>query len=216
MGAMNLKVNQLFTSIQGESTHAGRPCTFVRLTGCNLRCTWCDTKYAYEGGESMPVEAVLEEVRKADIELVEITGGEPLLQEAVYPLMNALIDEDFTVLLETNGSVDLSRAPDDARKIMDVKCPSSGMSGKSLLKNLDCLGGRDEVKFVVADRADYEWARSLVRAERRLDHVRAVHFTPVFGGLELATLADWIISDRLPVRLGFQLHKMIWGAQTRR
>jgi len=213
---MDLKVNEVFSSIQGESTHAGEPCTFVRLSGCNLRCTWCDTKYAYEDGEETSVEQVLGRVRDSGCELVEITGGEPLLQEAVYELMDALIEDDLTVLLETNGSVDLSRVPDEVVKIMDVKCPSSGMSGKSLLKNLDCLGGRDEVKFVLSDRADYEWARHLVRTEKRLEHVRVVHFTPVFGTLDAAELAAWILGDRLPVRLGLQLHKIIWGSDTRR
>jgi len=214
--SVNLKVNDVFSSIQGEATHAGAPCTFVRLTGCNLRCTWCDAKYAYEEGDEMSEEAVLERVRTFDNELVELTGGEPLLQEAVYSLMDALIADDLTVLLETNGSIDLSRVPDEVVKIMDVKCPSSAMCGKSLLENLDYLGGRDEVKFVLADRADYEWARHLVRTDRRLEHVRAVHFTPVFGALDLASLGGWILEDQLPVRLGFQLHKIIWGPETRK
>ena len=213
---MELKVNEIFASVQGESTHVGSPCTFVRLAGCNLRCTWCDTQYAWEGGQTMTVDAVLERVRAIDLELVEITGGEPLLQEAVYPLMAALIDSDFLVLLETNGSVDLSKVPDEVTKVMDLKCPSSGMSDKNLRKNLDFLGGRDEVKFVMADRADYEWARHMVRTNRKFEHVRAVHFTPVFSKLPLATLADWILADKLSVRLGFQLHKLIWGADTRR
>jgi 7-carboxy-7-deazaguanine synthase len=214
--AMELKVNEIFSSIQGEASYAGRPCTFVRLAGCNLRCSWCDTQYAWEEGQVMPVVAVISRVRELGWELVEITGGEPLMQEAVHPLMSALVDEDFSVLLETNGSLDLSKVPDEVTKIMDIKCPSSGMSGKSLLKNLDFLGNRDEVKFAMADRADYEWARNLVRSEKRLEHVRAVHFTPVFGKLEAASLAGWILEDRLPVRLGFQLHKIIWGADTRR
>jgi 7-carboxy-7-deazaguanine synthase len=212
---MELKVNQIFSSIQGESTYAGRPCTFVRLTGCNLRCAWCDTQYAYDEGEVMAVEAVVARVRELGWELVEITGGEPLIQEAIHPLLSTLVDEDFLVLLETNGSIDLSMVPDEVTKIMDIKCPSSGMSGKSLLKNLDFLGNRDEVKFVMLDRADYEWARHLVRTEKRLEHVRAVHFTPVFARLEAASLAGWILEDRLAVRLGFQLHKIIWGADTR-
>jgi 7-carboxy-7-deazaguanine synthase len=213
---MELKVNEIFSSIQGEASYAGQPCTFVRLAGCNLRCAWCDTQYAWEEGQVMPAEAVVSRVRELGWELVEITGGEPLMQEAVLPLMSALVDEDFSVLLETNGSLDLSKVPDEVTKVMDIKCPSSGMSGKSMLKNLDFLGNRDEVKFVMLDRADYEWARNLVRSERRLEHVRAVHFTPVFGRLDLASLAGWILEDRLRVRLGFQLHKIIWGADTRR
>jgi len=213
---MDLQVAEIFTSIQGESTHAGRPCTFIRLAGCNLDCAWCDTPQARAGGETMPVDAAVERACEAGCDLVEITGGEPMLQEGVYALMDALIDEDLTVLLETNGSVDLSRVPDDVIRIMDVKCPSSGMSDRNLPANLDLLGGRDEVKFVVADRADYAWARDLVRSDRRFEHVRAVHFTPVFGRLAPAELVEWISADRLPVRLGFQLHKIIWGPDTGR
>ena len=164
----------------------------------------------------MAAEAVLAKVREIDLELVELTGGEPLIQPASIPLMQSLIDDDFTVLLETNGTVDLGNVPDDAIRIMDVKCPSSGMSAKNLPGNLNFLGGHDEVKFVMADRADYEWARDMVRTNRKLEHVHAVHFTPVSGRLELGTLADWILADRLPVRLGYQLHKLIWGAETRR
>ena len=213
---MDLKINEIFSSIQGESTYVGTPCTLVRVAGCNLRCTWCDTKYALEEGKSIGVDAVLARVRELGCELVEITGGEPLLQEAIYPLMTALVDDDFAVLLETNGSIDLSKVPDEVTKIMDVKCPSSGMSDRNVPKNLDFLGSRDEVKFVLADRVDYEWARHMVRTNRKLEHVRTIHFTPVFGKLELGMLADWILQDRLPVRLGFQLHKIIWGADTRR
>ena len=213
---MDLQVTEIFSSIQGESTHVGRPCTFVRLTGCNLRCSWCDTQYALEGGETMSVTTIVERVRDAGCDLVEITGGEPMLQEGVHALMDALVDDDFTVLLETNGSLDLSRVPDEVVKIMDVKCPSSGMSEKNLLSNVNILGSRDEVKFVIADRSDYEWARDLVRSDKRFEHVRAVHFTPLFGQLDAAQLAGWILEDRLPVRLGFQLHKTIWGADTRK
>ncbi len=213
---MELKVHDIFASIQGESTHVGEPCAFVRLAGCNLRCAWCDTAYAFEGGVAMPLDAVLAKVREIDLELVELTGGEPLIQPGAIPLMQALVDDDFTVLLETNGSIDLSAVPDEVIKIMDVKCPSSGMSAKNLPKNVDFLGGHDEVKFVMADRADYEWARHTVRNNRKFEHVHAVHFTPVTGKLDLATLADWILADKLPVRLGFQLHKLVWGADTKR
>lgn len=213
---MELNVHEIFASIQGESTRAGEPCAFVRLAGCNLRCAWCDTTYALEGGAPMTLDAVLARVREIDLELVEITGGEPLIQSASIPLMQSLVDEDFTVLLETNGTIDLAGVPDDVARIMDVKCPSSAMSAKNRLANLDLLGRRDEVKFVMADRADYEWARELVRGNRRFEHVHAVHFTPVSGRLELAALADWILADKLGVRLGFQLHKLIWGAGTKR
>ena len=213
---MDLQVSEIFTSVQGESTHAGRPCTFIRLAGCNLDCAWCDTEYARTGGETMTLDAILARAREDGCDLVEITGGEPMLQDAVTPLMDALVDEDYTVLLETNGSLDLTRVSDEVVKIMDVKCPSSGMSEKNHLANLDVLGAHDEVKFVLADRADYEWARDLLRGDRRFEHVHAVHFTPVFGTLEAGPLVAWILEDRLPVRLGFQLHKIIWGEKTRR
>ena len=213
---MELKVHEIFASIQGESTHAGEPCTFVRLAGCNLRCAWCDTTYALEGGTPMTSEAIVAKAREIDLEYVELTGGEPLIQPGTIPLLQSLVDEDFTVLLETNGTVDVANVPDEVIKVMDVKCPSSGVSAKNLPKNIDFLANRDEVKFVMADRADYEWARAMVKGNRKLDHVHAVHFTPVAGRIELGTLADWILADKLPVRLGFQLHKLIWGADTRK
>lgn len=213
---MDLNVHEVFASIQGEGTRVGEPCAFVRLAGCNLRCAWCDTPYALEGGAAMSVDAILAKVREIDIELVELTGGEPLIQPGSIPLLQTLVDDDFTVMLETNGTLDLANVPDEVVKIMDVKCPSCGMSDKNMLKNLDYLGGHDEVKFVMADRADYEWARATLKGNRRFEHVRAVHFTPVAGRLELATLADWILADKLEVRLGFQLHKLIWGADTKR
>ncbi len=213
---MELKVHEIFASIQGESTHVGEPCTFVRLAGCNLRCAWCDTTYALVGGTPMSVEAVLAKVREIDLEDVEITGGEPLIQEGAIPLMRALVDDDFTVMLETNGTLDLGNVPDEVVKVMDVKCPSSGMSAKNLTRNLDFLAGRDEVKFVIADRADYDWAKQTLKSNRKFEHVHAIHFTPVAGRLDLGTLADWILADKLPVRLGFQLHKLIWGQDTKR
>ena len=213
---MDLNVHEIFASIQGEGTRVGEPCAFVRLAGCNLRCAWCDTAYALTGGAPMTLDAILAGVREIDLELVELTGGEPLIQPGAIPLMQALVDDDFTVLLETNGTVDLSLVPDEVMKIMDVKCPSSGMSDRNVPKNVDFLGAHDEVKFVMADRADYEWARAMVKTNRKFEHVHAVHFTPVAGRLELGTLADWILADKLEVRLGFQLHKLIWGADTRR
>jgi 7-carboxy-7-deazaguanine synthase len=213
---MPLQVTEIFASIQGESTYAGLPCTFVRLTGCNLDCPYCDAKHAREGGETMSAAQVIERVRAIDLAHVEITGGEPLLQDEVYPLMDALVDDDFTVLLETNGSMDVKRVGDEVVKIMDLKCPSSGMSDRNRLSNLDLLGSRDEVKFVITHRDDYTWARDVLRKNRRFEHVHAVHFTPVFGVLLPAQLAEWILEDKLSVRLGFQLHKFIWGAETRR
>jgi 7-carboxy-7-deazaguanine synthase len=213
---MELNVHEIFASIQGESTHVGEPCAFVRLAGCNLRCAWCDAAYALEGGTTMTLDAVLAKVREIDLEYVELTGGEPLIQEGSIPLLEALVDDDFTVMLETNGTIDLSNVPDEVIKVMDVKCPSSAMSGKNLLRNVDFLSGRDEVKFVMADRADYDWAKQVLKSNRKFEHVHAVHFTPVAGRLDLGTLADWVLADKLPVRLGFQLHKMIWGADTKR
>jgi 7-carboxy-7-deazaguanine synthase len=213
---MELQVHEIFASIQGESTRVGEPCAFVRLAGCNLRCAWCDAAYALSAGVPMTLDAVLAKVRIIDLELVELTGGEPMIQAGAVPLMQALLDEDFTVMLETNGAVDLAAVPDEVVKIMDLKCPSSGMSDRNLPGNLDLLGAHDEVKFVMADRADYEWAREKVTGSKRFEHVHAVHFSPVASRLELATLADWILADRLPVRLGFQLHKIVWGEGTRR
>jgi 7-carboxy-7-deazaguanine synthase len=213
---MDLQVAEIFTSIQGESTHAGRPCTFVRLVGCNLDCRWCDTRWAREGGETLTVDDVLARVREAGCDLVEVTGGEPMLQEGAVPLMEALVDDDFTVLLETNGSVDLAGVPEEVIRVMDVKCPSSGMSDRNRMTNLDLLGGHDEVKFVIADRVDYAWARDLLRRDRRFEHVRAVHLTPVFGKLDPGEIVKWIFEDRLSVRLGFQLHKLLWGPDTRK
>jgi 7-carboxy-7-deazaguanine synthase len=212
---MDLQVAEIFTSIQGESTHAGRPCTFVRLAGCNLDCRWCDTRYAREGGETLSVGEIMKRVRDAGCDLVEVTGGEPLLQDATTEFLEALVDDDFTVMLETNGSVDLARVPEEVIKVMDLKCPSSGMSDRNRMANLDLLGSHDEVKFVLANRADYEWARDLIRGDRRFEHVHAVHLTPVFGELDSADLVKWIFEDRLSVRLGFQLHKFVWGKETR-
>jgi len=203
-----MKVHEIFYSIQGESYYAGRPCTFVRLTGCNLRCTYCDTEYAYDEGEEKTVEAILSAVEQFGCRLVEITGGEPLLQHECPALIQTLIDRGCTVLVETNGSLDIRVLPSKAIRIMDIKCPSSGMSERMDLHNLDSLQGKDEVKFVIQDRRDYEWAtRTLNRSEPR--HWR-VSFSPVHNVLPLKTLAGWILEDRLDVRLQPQLHKFIW------
>jgi 7-carboxy-7-deazaguanine synthase len=210
-----LTINEIFYSIQGESTHAGRPCVFVRLTGCDLRCSWCDTTYSFHEGRKMSVQDVLDEVGRYGSALVEVTGGEPLLQEDVYPLMEGLLEQGLTVLLETGGQVDVSRVPGAVVKVMDVKCPGSGESGRNEWANIERLGSRDQVKFVVKDRADYEYARELV-ARHALDRrCAAVLFSPVHGVMHPQALSEWILEDRLPVRLQLQVHKHIWGAEVR-
>jgi 7-carboxy-7-deazaguanine synthase len=210
-----LTINEIFHSIQGESTLAGRPCVFVRLTACDLRCAWCDTPYAFVEGRKMSVDEVLGAVAAHGCPLVEITGGEPLLQEDVYPLMKRLVDEGRTVLLETGGHVSVARVPPEVVKIVDVKCPASGESEKNHWDNLEKLGIRDQVKFVVQDRADYEYARDVV-ARYALDRrVAAALFSPVHGVLEPKTLAEWILADGLQVRVQLQVHKYIWGAAAR-
>ncbi len=210
-----LTVNEIFHSIQGESTWAGVPCVFVRLTACDLRCSWCDTPYAFSEGRKRSVDEVLAEVEGYGCPLVEITGGEPLLQEDVYTLMNALIARGHAVLLETGGHRGLDRVPDGVVTVMDVKCPASGESHRVEWANLERLRPRDEVKFVIQDRADYEFARGVVSERALADKVAAVLFSPVHGVLDARELAAWILEDRLPVRLQLQVHKYIWGAATR-
>ena len=210
-----LTVNEIFHSIQGESTHAGRPCVFVRLTACDLRCTWCDTAYAFHEGRRMLVEDVVAQVKSFECPVVEITGGEPLLQKDVYPLMQRLLDDGFTVLLETGGHRSLHDVPPGVARIMDVKCPGSGQAHRNDWTNMALLTRADEVKFVIKDRADYDFAREVVASHRLTDRVGAVLFSPVHGVLDGKELAAWILQDKLPVRLQLQLHKYIWDAQTR-
>ena len=210
-----LHINELFVSIQGESTHAGRPCVFVRLTGCNLRCTWCDTEYAFHDGRQMEVGEIVAQVRGYGCHLVEVTGGEPLLQKAVYALFDALLEQGCTVMVETSGERDVSLVDPRVIKIMDLKCPGSGESERNRWSNIEWLTPHDEVKFVIADRTDYEWARSVTRDHNLADRVNAVLMSPVFGALEPARLAAWILEDRLPVRMQLQIHKFIWSPTTR-
>ena len=210
-----LTVNEIFYSIQGESTRAGRPCVFVRLTACDLRCSWCDTPYAFAEGTKRSVEDVLAEVDRYDCPLVEITGGEPLLQDEVYPLMEQLLARGRTVMLETGGHRPIGRVPRDVVKIVDVKCPASGESDKNEWPNLDALAPHDEVKFVVNDRADYEFARDVVRRYDLPVRCAAVLMSPVHGVLEPRLLSEWILEDRLPARLQVQLHKFIWSPDKR-
>ena len=210
-----LTVNEIFHSIQGESTHAGRPCVFVRLTACDLRCRWCDTPYAFYEGRKMSVDDVLAEVEARGCDVVEVTGGEPLLQPDVYPLMQRLLDSGKTVLIETGGHRSIAAVPAGVIRIMDVKCPGSGESEHNDWSNLAHLTGRDEVKFVIAARADYEFARDVVRREELVGRVNAVLFSPVHGELDPKLLSQWIIEDRLPVRVQLQVHKYIWSPSTR-
>jgi len=211
-----LKVNEVFYSIQGESTYAGRPCVFVRLTGCNLRCSYCDTQYAYEEGGIMEVNHIFEQVAPYQCRLVEITGGEPLVQDDTPILIESLLDDGYEVLLETNGSMDISRVDERCVKIVDIKCPSSGMIKKNDLDNLGRLTTRDELKFVLGTREDYEYAKKIV-AYKQLGpkRINPVNFSPIFGQLNPKILSEWILEDHLDVRLHLQLHKYIWGPETR-
>lgn len=210
-----LTVNEIFHSIQGESTYAGRPCVFVRLTACDLRCSWCDTPYAFYEGRKMSLDEVIAAVDAHGCALVELTGGEPLLQKDVYPLMERLLTSGKTVLIETGGHQSLAEVPPAVHKIMDIKCPGSGESHRMDWSNLDRLSSTDEVKFVIRDREDYEYAHDVLLRHELARKVGAVLFSPVHGVLDPRTLSEWVLSDRLPVRVQLQVHKYIWDAQTR-
>lgn len=216
MSTPTLTVNEIYASVQGESTFAGEPCTFVRLTACDLRCRWCDSPYAFHEGHKTPVDDVLAAVREIGLRLVEITGGEPLLQPAAIPLMQRLLDEGYTVLLETGGHRPIDQVPAPVHRIVDVKCPDSGEASKMHWPNLDGLRPTDEVKFVIASRGDYEYAKGVVARHDLAGRCRAVQFSPAFNELPPADLAGWIIEDRLPVRLQLQQHKYIWDPLARR
>jgi 7-carboxy-7-deazaguanine synthase len=209
-----MRVTEIFHSIQGESSYAGQPCVFVRLTGCPLRCTWCDTDYAFHGGQECSLEVILEKVRAYDCHLVEVTGGEPLDQAESLPLMTKLCDAGYTVLLETSGAIDIAPVDPRIHVIMDVKCPGSDMTDRMHWPNLSALAVKDEAKFVLADRADYDWAREIL-ARYDIASRCTVLFSPVFGSLEMRELAEWILADKLPVRLQMQLHKFIWAPDMR-
>ena len=210
-----LTVNEIFHSIQGESTFAGEPCVFVRLTACDLRCSWCDTPYAFYEGRKMSIDEVMTQVERFACSLVEVTGGEPLLQADVYPLMLRLLASGKTVLIETGGHRSIEHIPEGVVRIMDVKCPGSGENEKMDWANLARLTSADQVKFVIQDRTDYEFARDLVAREGLTLRVAAVLFSPVHGVLDPRLLAEWILEDRLPVRLQLQAHKYIWSPDTR-
>lgn len=214
-----LRITEIFHSIQGESTWAGVPCTFVRLTGCPLRCSWCDTEYAFHGGQRMTFPDIVQTVDDFGCRVVEITGGEPLAHPGSVDLARLLLEKGYTVLVETSGAFDVSPLDERVHVIMDLKCPGSGESSRNRWENLEHLDARDEVKFVIADRADYEWARSAIR-EHRLDRrvvdgsLRALLMSPVWGAVEWGDLAAWVLEDALPVRFQLQLHKLVWGAET--
>jgi 7-carboxy-7-deazaguanine synthase len=231
-------VTEIFRSIQGESTHAGLPCIFVRLTGCNLRCTWCDTAYAFHGGTKMSIEEILSRVddlssaekgeksvkvgSERAIALVELTGGEPLLQPDAIPLAIRLLGAGYTVLIETSGERSIAELPREVIKIVDVKCPDSGEPGTFCMENLNSMSDRDEIKFVISSRRDYEFARDFMRQHGLAQRVHQVVFSPVHAdpegtwpGMSARDLSDWILTDGLPVRLGLQLHKFIWHPATR-
>ena len=224
-----MQITEIYSSIQGESSFAGLPCIFVRLTGCNLRCTWCDSEYTFEGGRRMTLDEVESQVRAlAPVKLVEVTGGEPMLQEKeVLELMRRLLASGFTILLETSGERPLARVPPEVVKVVDVKCPHSGEADTFCIENLKALTARDEMKFVLSDRADYEFARDFTREHGLTSRVAAVIFSPAFRKdaagprdashclLDPRLLAEWILTDGLPVRLGLQIHKFIWEPQTK-
>ena len=210
-----LTVNEIFYSIQGESTRAGERCVFVRLTACDLRCSWCDTPYAFHEGRKMAIAEVLAEVERFECPMVEVTGGEPLLQKETPVLMRELLARGKTVLVETGGHISLDRVPPGVIRIMDIKCPGSGESHRMDWTNIDRLQPRDEVKFVIADRTDYEYARAALARHALADRVTAVLCSPVHGVLDARSLAEWVLADRLPVRVQLQVHKYIWTPDTR-
>jgi 7-carboxy-7-deazaguanine synthase len=209
-GEPTLTVNEIYHSIQGESTWAGQPCVFVRLTFCDLRCTYCDTQYAFYDGKKMALNEIIDVVAKFDCSLVEITGGEPLLQKNVLPLMSILADAGKTVLLETSGAHDLSKVDGRVHRIMDLKTPGSGEVEKNLWGNIEHLGARDEVKFVIGSREDYEWSRDKVQRFDLGRRCRAVLFSPIFGRIDPRQIVEWILADKLDVRFQLQMHKFIW------
>jgi 7-carboxy-7-deazaguanine synthase len=212
--SQTLQITEIFHSIQGESTRVGEPCVFVRLTGCPLRCTWCDTEYAFHGGEPMSLETILDRVQSYGCPLVEVTGGEPLHQPGALVLLTKLCDAGYQVMIETSGAFDISGIDPRVSIIMDVKCPGSGMTDRMRWANMEHLSHKDEVKFVLNDQADYEWGKDIIQRYGLGDRC-AVLFSPVFGFLDLQPLAEWILRDRLPVRVQVQLHKLIWDPETR-
>jgi len=209
-----MRVTEIFHSIQGESSYAGQPCVFVRLTGCPLRCAWCDTEYAFYGGTEQTIDEILSKVDSYGCGLVEVTGGEPLAQSDALPLISTLCDRGHQVLIETSGAIDIASVDRRAHVILDVKCPGSGMTDRMYWPNLNQLTMKDEAKFVLADRKDYDWAREII-AKYELTTRCSALMSPVFGNLEPRQLAEWVLADRLPVRFQLQLHKWIWAPDMR-
>ncbi len=211
--ASMLRVTEIFLSIQGESTHAGRPCSFVRLTGCPMRCVWCDSEYAFTGGAKMTIDDVMKRVRAFGCRLVEVTGGDPLAQREVYPLITRLCDEGYEMLVETGGFFSIEKVDERACVILDVKCPDSGEAGRNHWANLERLrADKDEVKFVIASRRDWEWAREIIKRHDLERRTRAVLLSPVWTSVDLQEMAGWISASGLNVRMQLQMHKVIWGA----
>ena len=206
----SLQISEIFYSLQGESSRIGLPTVFVRLTGCPLRCVWCDTEHAFTGGQRMPLSAILEQVSVFETPRVCVTGGEPLAQKNCLRLLTALCDAGYDVSLETSGALDIGGIDPRVSRIVDLKAPDSGESARNLWQNITLLSGRDELKFVLASRTDYDWAKHVI-AEKRLEHVCPIVFSPVQPTLDPRTLAEWILADRLPVRFQLQLHKLLWG-----
>lgn len=211
----SLRLIEIFSSVQGESSTTGQMTTFIRLAACNLRCSWCDTTYSFGRGEPMEIEAILTRVREGGCRYVCVTGGEPLLQAEVYPLMKQLCDEGYFTTLETSGSIDISSVDPRVTVILDVKCPGSGMSHKNLWINFDSLPESAEVKFVISDEEDYRYAKTVCQSYGLYDRHKPPLFSPVFGQLEPRTLVEWILADQLPVRLNLQVHKYIWAPDTK-
>jgi 7-carboxy-7-deazaguanine synthase len=213
--AHSVVVKELYVSLQGESSHAGLVCTFVRLTGCHLRCSYCDSEFAFQGGQRMAISDVMEKVRELGAPMVEVTGGEPLLQPGVYPLMEALLAEGYQVLLETSGAIDVRLVPAQVHKIVDLKTPSSGECDRNDLRNLESMNEHDELKFVIGSREDYQWARRMVLEHKLAQRPYGLLYSTVFGKLSPTALAQWLIEDRLPGRMQLQLHKYLWAPDAR-
>ena len=209
---MSLKINEIYYSVQGESTHAGRPCIFIRLTYCNLRCTYCDTEYAFYEGKDMEITHIMSAIKRWDCNLVEVTGGEPLFQEECIDLLHELINSNYEVMLETGGSLSISDVPKKVIKIVDFKCPSSKMEKKNLWSIVDDLQGHDEVKFVIGNREDFDWAKDKI-TEYSIDKICTLLFSPTFGEIDPQLIVEWILADNLPVRMQMQMHKMIWSPE---
>ena len=209
---MSLKINEIYYSVQGESTHAGRPCIFIRLTYCNLRCSYCDTEYAFYDGKDMEITDIMSEIKRWDCNLVEVTGGEPLFQDECIDLLNELVNNNYEVMLETGGSLSISDVPKKVVKIVDFKCPSSGMVKKNLWSIVDDLHAHDEVKFVIGNREDFDWAKNKI-IEYSLDKICTLLFSPTFGEIDPQQIVEWILAENLPVRMQLQMHKMIWSPE---